>query len=268
MVVLAVGRAPDFGAFEAHRRCHVHTNLSTGGIDTSSSWDLAVGETPSSVSTPLILTPEVEALRLDADFTHPAFRYYAERVTRTMLARYAAHRAVIGSQVDNERPAAAAQPRCLPAVRGPPAPPAWERGDPQPRMGPGLLFAPAGCRSAPRPEVHSQCLRAGPRHTGWTDSRSPTPRRLPSSHSRTSAAGPRSPPATPGVGRVTCVGTVPGRGTARVPAEWLASTPHSGWCTLSASVTMMTGTCPDGRRTRTWCTTGAGRRPTSAHPAS
>ncbi|MGN5382262.1 beta-galactosidase [Streptomyces lasalocidi] len=51
-----------------------------------------------------------------------------------------------------------------------------------------------------------------------------------------------------GAGRVTCVGTVPGRGTARALAEWLAPTPSSGWGTLPASVTVTTGTCPDGRR--------------------
>lgn len=36
------------------------------------------------------------------DFTHPAFRFHAERVIRRILERYAAHPAVIGVQVDNE----------------------------------------------------------------------------------------------------------------------------------------------------------------------
>jgi beta-galactosidase len=40
--------------------------------------------------------------RQEADFTHPAFRFHAERVTREILGRYAAHPAVIGFQVDNE----------------------------------------------------------------------------------------------------------------------------------------------------------------------
>lgn len=40
--------------------------------------------------------------RQEADFSHPAFRFHAERVTRAVLARYAAHPAVIGFQVDNE----------------------------------------------------------------------------------------------------------------------------------------------------------------------
>jgi len=40
--------------------------------------------------------------RQEADFTHPAFRYHAERVIRRIVARYASHPAVIGYQVDNE----------------------------------------------------------------------------------------------------------------------------------------------------------------------
>ncbi|MET9773222.1 beta-galactosidase [Streptomyces sp. NPDC006367] len=40
--------------------------------------------------------------RQEADFTHPAFRFHAERVIRRIAARYAGHPAVIGFQVDNE----------------------------------------------------------------------------------------------------------------------------------------------------------------------
>ncbi|MEH0511795.1 beta-galactosidase [Streptomyces sp. B21-106] len=40
--------------------------------------------------------------RQEIDFTHPAFRFHAERVIRKMAARYADHPAVIGWQVDNE----------------------------------------------------------------------------------------------------------------------------------------------------------------------
>jgi beta-galactosidase len=40
--------------------------------------------------------------RQEVDFTHPAFRFHAERVTRKILTRYAGHPAVIGFQVDNE----------------------------------------------------------------------------------------------------------------------------------------------------------------------
>jgi beta-galactosidase len=40
--------------------------------------------------------------RQEADFTHPAFQFHAERVIRQILARYASHPAVIGYQVDNE----------------------------------------------------------------------------------------------------------------------------------------------------------------------
>ena len=51
-----------------------------------------------------------------------------------------------------------------------------------------------------------------------------------------------------GAGRVTCVGTVPGRSLARALATWLAPEPRSGWRDLPASVTATTGTAPDGRR--------------------
>ncbi|MEU5118180.1 beta-galactosidase [Streptomyces asoensis] len=40
--------------------------------------------------------------RQEVDFTHPAFRFHAERVIRAIVARYAEHPAVIGFQVDNE----------------------------------------------------------------------------------------------------------------------------------------------------------------------
>lgn len=51
-----------------------------------------------------------------------------------------------------------------------------------------------------------------------------------------------------GAGRVTCVGTVPGRSLARALATWLAPNPVGGWRDLPASVTAATGTAPDGRR--------------------
>ncbi|MET8077824.1 beta-galactosidase [Streptomyces sp. NPDC005303] len=40
--------------------------------------------------------------RQEVDFTHPAFRFHAERIIRKIVARYADHPAVIGWQVDNE----------------------------------------------------------------------------------------------------------------------------------------------------------------------
>ncbi|MCI2236937.1 beta-galactosidase [Paenibacillus sp. TRM 82003] len=40
--------------------------------------------------------------RQEVDFTHPAFRFHAERVVRAVVGRYATHPAVIGYQVDNE----------------------------------------------------------------------------------------------------------------------------------------------------------------------
>lgn len=40
--------------------------------------------------------------RQEVDYSHPAFRHYAERIIRAVVARYAGHPAVIGFQVDNE----------------------------------------------------------------------------------------------------------------------------------------------------------------------
>jgi beta-galactosidase len=40
--------------------------------------------------------------RQEIDFTHPAFRFHAERVIRQVIGRYAGHPSVIGFQVDNE----------------------------------------------------------------------------------------------------------------------------------------------------------------------
>ncbi|WP_158850200.1 beta-galactosidase [Saccharothrix deserti] len=51
-----------------------------------------------------------------------------------------------------------------------------------------------------------------------------------------------------GEGRVTYVGTVPGRDLARALAGWMAPAAVSGWRDLPASVTATTGTSPDGRR--------------------
>jgi beta-galactosidase len=51
-----------------------------------------------------------------------------------------------------------------------------------------------------------------------------------------------------GEGRVTCVGTVPGRDLARALAAWIAPASRAGWQGLPASVTATTGTSSDGRR--------------------
>ncbi|MFL6114013.1 MAG: beta-galactosidase [Catenulispora sp.] len=51
-----------------------------------------------------------------------------------------------------------------------------------------------------------------------------------------------------GAGRVTYVGTVPGRGLARAIAAWLVPRPRSCWSELPASATATTGTAHDGRR--------------------
>ncbi|NQX14039.1 beta-galactosidase [Microbacteriaceae bacterium VKM Ac-2855] len=41
-------------------------------------------------------------VRQEINYAHPAFLFYAERIIRKIVARYAAHPAVIGYQVDNE----------------------------------------------------------------------------------------------------------------------------------------------------------------------
>jgi len=51
-----------------------------------------------------------------------------------------------------------------------------------------------------------------------------------------------------GKGRVTCVGTVPGRELAQALARWLQPLPVSGWRDLPDTVTVATGTASDGRR--------------------
>src|SRR6185295_16171554 len=40
--------------------------------------------------------------RQDADYSHPAFRYHADRLVRKVVGRYVDHPAIIGYQVDNE----------------------------------------------------------------------------------------------------------------------------------------------------------------------
>ncbi|NGO15325.1 beta-galactosidase [Streptomyces sp. HC44] len=59
-----------------------------------------------------------------------------------------------------------------------------------------------------------------------------------------------------GTGRITYVGTVPGRGLARALAEWLAPSAVSGWHDLPETVTATTGTSPEGHRVHVlhnWC---------------
>ncbi|TDC57895.1 beta-galactosidase, partial [Micromonospora sp. KC207] len=51
-----------------------------------------------------------------------------------------------------------------------------------------------------------------------------------------------------GTGRITYVGTVPGRDLARCLAGWLAPNPASGWRSLPPSVTAATATSPNGDR--------------------
>jgi beta-galactosidase len=46
--------------------------------------------------------PKPYGMRQDVDYSHPTFRFLAERVIRRIVTRYADHPAVIGWQVDNE----------------------------------------------------------------------------------------------------------------------------------------------------------------------
>jgi beta-galactosidase len=40
--------------------------------------------------------------RQDADYSHPAFRWHAERITRKVVGRYVDHPSIVGYQIDNE----------------------------------------------------------------------------------------------------------------------------------------------------------------------
>ena len=60
------------------------------------------GATPRSPPRPPPATRMPWGGRQEIDYTHPAFRFHAERVIRKIIARYADHPAVIGYQVDNE----------------------------------------------------------------------------------------------------------------------------------------------------------------------
>jgi beta-galactosidase len=51
-----------------------------------------------------------------------------------------------------------------------------------------------------------------------------------------------------GEGRITYVGTVPGRSLAQALAAWLVPSPISGWHELPETVTATTGTSPEGQR--------------------
>ena len=54
----------------------------------------------------MAVTPDGQTLRFggrqNTDFTHPTFRFFAERMIRAFMARYADHPAIVGVQVDNE----------------------------------------------------------------------------------------------------------------------------------------------------------------------
>ncbi|HEY3438667.1 MAG TPA: beta-galactosidase [Actinotalea sp.] len=47
-------------------------------------------------------TPMRWGMRQEVDFTHPAFRHFAERIVRAVVRRYLDHPSIIGYQVDNE----------------------------------------------------------------------------------------------------------------------------------------------------------------------
>ena len=82
--------------------------------------------------------------RQEADFTHPAFRFHAERILTKIVERYRDHPAVVGFQVDNEPGLHLLHnARRVPAVRRPPRAHVRRRRDPQPRVGSRVLVAPA-----------------------------------------------------------------------------------------------------------------------------
>ncbi|MER5639144.1 beta-galactosidase trimerization domain-containing protein [Kitasatospora sp. NPDC002227] len=92
-------------------------------------------------------------------------------------------------------------------------------------------------------------LPPGTTATRWLEGLTPTDATVPAEYDHPHFG--RWPAVTTrahGAGRVTCVGTVPGRALARALAVWLAPAPVSGWHGLPVTVTATTGTAPDGRR--------------------
>ena len=82
--------------------------------------------------------------RQEVDYSHPAFRFHAERVIRAVdrpLRRPPRRDRLPGRQ--RARHGALPQPRRLPAVRAPAEGAVRRRRDAQPRVGPHLLVAPA-----------------------------------------------------------------------------------------------------------------------------
>ena len=81
--------------------------------------------------------------RQDGDYSHAAFRWHADRITRKVAGRYAQHPAVIGYQVDNEPGMELFHNRAafegfVDALRAK----YDDVADAQPRVGPRLLVAP------------------------------------------------------------------------------------------------------------------------------
>ena len=78
----------------------------------------ACGSTSLMWETPSTGQPMPWGGRQEIDYTHPAFKFYAERVIRKIVSRYADHPAIIGFQVDNE-PGIALKTPCVSKWRKP-----------------------------------------------------------------------------------------------------------------------------------------------------
>lgn len=99
---------PEEGRFELDWLQRILDALHSGGI-------AVVLATPTYAIPPWLAQtyPEVMAVpaggrvlrfggRQNVDFSHPTFRFYAERMVRAFMERYADHASVVGVQVDNE----------------------------------------------------------------------------------------------------------------------------------------------------------------------
>ncbi len=86
---------PRRGARPRDRRGHRHSRRTRCRCG----WSAATRRSPARTAPG---SPMGWGARQEADFTHPVFRFYAERILRKIVERYRDHPAVIGFQVDNE----------------------------------------------------------------------------------------------------------------------------------------------------------------------
>ncbi|CAM5680938.1 hypothetical protein SALBM311S_05864 [Streptomyces alboniger] len=80
--------------------------------------------------------------RQEIDLTHPAFRFHAERIIRKIVARYAVTPPSSASRSTTNPACSSSTTTASSSASSTTSAPVRRRGDPQPRVGPGLLVAP------------------------------------------------------------------------------------------------------------------------------